>query len=171
MVSFWRQKLACNTHHLLCTVFIPSPFAVISFCTRALCCVAVCCIAVCCVAVASQRFALCLCYVTKIYYISTSFSRSHTRNHSIEKGAHHKRESSDKSKPGDEKGGGSSSSSGRRSSLNIFERLRLSKQDKIAADVQKKIRAVRAAEELDRKTSKSRSLQAREEPRNLPLGK
>lgn len=85
------------------------------------------------------------------------------RNHSMEKGAHGKRESNDKTKD-DKTLAGSTSSSGRRSSLNIFERLRLSKQDKIAADVQKKIRAVRAAEELDRKTSKDqrRTTTARE---------
>lgn len=60
---------------------------------------------------------------------------------------HHKREPSDKS----------TKDAPRRPSLNIFERLRLSKQDKIAADVQKKIRAVRAAEALDRKTNARRT--------------
>ncbi|XP_074603821.1 metabotropic glutamate receptor 1-like [Brevipalpus obovatus] len=40
----------------------------------------------------------------------------------------------------------------RKSGLNLFERFRVSKQDKIAANVQEKIRAVRAAEALDRQT-------------------
>lgn len=42
----------------------------------------------------------------------------------------------------------------RRSSFNIFERFRISKQDKIQANVQQKIRAVRAAEALDRQTNR-----------------
>lgn len=45
----------------------------------------------------------------------------------------------------------------RKTSLNIFERLRQGKQDKIAADVQRKIRAVRAAEDLDRRVNAKRS--------------
>lgn len=45
----------------------------------------------------------------------------------------------------------------RKSSLNIFERLRQGKQDKIAANVQKKIRAVREAEDLDRRINAKRS--------------
>ena len=42
----------------------------------------------------------------------------------------------------------------RKTSFNIFERFRISKQDKIAANVQQKIRAVRAAEALDRQTNR-----------------
>lgn len=45
----------------------------------------------------------------------------------------------------------------RKSSLNFFQRFRTSKQDKIAADVQAKIRAVRAAEELDRRVNAKKS--------------
>ncbi|GFQ78961.1 metabotropic glutamate receptor 5 [Trichonephila clavata] len=40
----------------------------------------------------------------------------------------------------------------RRPSMNLFVRLRISKQDKIAANVAQHIRAVRAAEALDRRT-------------------
>ncbi|CAG2121702.1 unnamed protein product, partial [Medioppia subpectinata] len=40
--------------------------------------------------------------------------------------------------------------------LNLFERLRISKQDKIAANVQQHIRAIRAAEALDRQTGPHR---------------
>lgn len=40
--------------------------------------------------------------------------------------------------------------------MNIFERLRSNKQEKIAA-VQRKIIAVRAAEDLDRRTNAKRS--------------
>lgn len=42
--------------------------------------------------------------------------------------------------------------SSRRHSMNLFVRLRISKQDKIAANVAQHIRAVRAAEDLDRRT-------------------
>ena len=45
----------------------------------------------------------------------------------------------------------------RKQGLNLFERLRISKQDKIAANVQQHIRAIRAAEALDRQTCKNRS--------------
>ena len=38
----------------------------------------------------------------------------------------------------------------------FFSRLRISKQDKIAANVQEHIRAVRAAEALDRQTARGR---------------
>lgn len=38
----------------------------------------------------------------------------------------------------------------------FFSRLRISKQDKIAANVQEHIRAVRAAEALDRQTGRNR---------------
>ncbi|XP_054163269.1 metabotropic glutamate receptor 1-like [Oppia nitens] len=44
----------------------------------------------------------------------------------------------------------------RKSGLNLFERLRISKQDKIAANVQQHIRAIRAAEALDRQTGANR---------------
>ena len=44
----------------------------------------------------------------------------------------------------------------RKRGLNLFERLRISKQDKIAANVQQHIRAIRAAEALDRQTGKNR---------------
>ena len=40
----------------------------------------------------------------------------------------------------------------RKPTLNLFQRFRTSKQDKIAANVQQHIRAVRAAEALDRQT-------------------
>jgi hypothetical protein len=43
-------------------------------------------------------------------------------------------------------------------SYNIFERLRIKKQNKIAANVQEKIRAVRAAEALDRQTNRRGTL-------------
>lgn len=52
---------------------------------------------------------------------------------------------------------GSASDTSRKKSLNIFERLRLSKQDKIAEQKIQKIRAVRAAEDLDRRVNAKRS--------------
>lgn len=52
---------------------------------------------------------------------------------------------------------GSSDRKVRKSSFNLFERFKLSKQDKIAADVQRKIRAVRAAEDFDRRVNAKRS--------------
>lgn len=54
----------------------------------------------------------------------------------------------------------------RRSSFNIFERFRISKQDKIAANVQQKIRAVRAAEALDRQTNR-RGKYAKAKPKTI----
>lgn len=67
--------------------------------------------------------------------------------------------SSDKVKAGSAAGGKGSGSAilPRKSSLNFFERFRTSKQDKIAADVQAKIRAVRAAEDLDRRVNAKKS--------------
>jgi hypothetical protein len=44
----------------------------------------------------------------------------------------------------------------RKQGLNLFERFRISKQDKIAANVAQHIRAVRAAEALDRQTARVR---------------
>ncbi|CAG2181932.1 unnamed protein product, partial [Oppiella nova] len=44
----------------------------------------------------------------------------------------------------------------RKQGLNLFERLRQGKQDKIAANVQQHIRAIRAAEALDRQTGAHR---------------
>jgi len=63
----------------------------------------------------------------------------------------------EKKQPSSDKGKGSKQSPSRKTSLNIFERLRQGKQDKIAADVQRKIRAVRAAEDLDRRVNAKRS--------------
>jgi hypothetical protein len=45
----------------------------------------------------------------------------------------------------------------RKTSLNFFERFRTAKQDKKEADVQAKIRAVRAAEDLDRRVNAKKS--------------
>lgn len=42
----------------------------------------------------------------------------------------------------------------KKSGLNWFERFRIRKQDKIAESVQNKIRAVRAAEALDRQVNR-----------------
>ena len=54
-------------------------------------------------------------------------------------------------------GSGSGMPSTRKSSFNFLQRFRTRKQDKIAADVQARIRAVRAAEELDRRVNAKKS--------------
>jgi hypothetical protein len=107
-------------------------------------------------------------FLFSFFFISplrvSSFADFDRRNYSLEKKSSDKERGST-SGPGSYAGSGTaipkkgkdSKSPSRKTSLNIFERLRQGKQDKIAADVQRKIRAVRAAEDLDRRVNAKRS--------------
>ena len=108
-------------------------------------------------------------YWTHYFHLSLSLihsaiSQNDSRNYSLEKKSFDKERGST-SGPGSFAGSGTSIPKkgkdskfpSRKTSLNIFERLRQGKQDKIAADVQRKIRAVRAAEDLDRRVNAKRS--------------